>query len=222
MNGPSRYGSIAFSAPVAERQKAAGSIHSYGRFQRRGNDIGPPDRLDSRIASLIGGTDSFFIATVTPTGWPYLQHRGGSPGFVHVLDPATIGFAEYSGNQQYVTMGNLDAGDKVALFFIDYPTRTRVKVYGRARIIERRDDPQLLKRLLTVGHGEVRADCQCAVVVSVEAFDVNCRRNIPVKYDADSVKERVRLARQDLLDENAGLRTRIAELEQQLAGHDAK
>ncbi|WP_254902331.1 pyridoxamine 5'-phosphate oxidase family protein [Mycobacterium simiae] len=205
---------------MAERQKAAGSIHSYGRFHRQGNDIGQPDRLDSRIASLITGADSFFIATVTPTGWPYLQHRGGPSGFVQVLDPATIGFAEYSGNQQYITIGNLDADDKVALFFIDYPTRTRVKVYGRARVIEHCDDPQLLKRLLNTGHSEVRTACPRAIVIAVEAFDINCRRNIPVKYGADSVNERVRLARHDLLEENADLRTRIAKLEQQLAGDD--
>ncbi|MEE6178228.1 pyridoxamine 5'-phosphate oxidase family protein [Mycobacterium sp. 050134] len=217
MSTPSRYGSIAFSAPVAARQRAAGSLHAYGRFRRRGDDIGPPEVLEPRTAALIAATDSFFIATVTPTGWPYVQHRGGPTGFVHVLDAATIAFADYSGNEQYVTVGNLDADDRVALFFVDYPTRTRVKVYGRARIVERSAEPDLIERLLIVRQGAVHADCDRAVVVAVEAFDNNCRRNIPPKYGAESVRERVRLAREELLDENAALKARVAELEQRLA-----
>lgn len=172
-----RYGAIAFSPGVAARQRAAGSITDYGRLRPPPGDDGDPDTLSGRLTRLIEATDSFFVATVTPDGWPYLQHRGGPAGFVRVPDPATIVFPDYPGNQQYVTLGNLDANPRIALFFIDYPTRTRAKVFGRARI----DDE----------HGQRR------IVVAVEAVDINCRRNIPVKYGEESVRERLRLARED-------------------------
>ncbi|EHI45371.1 hypothetical protein OPAG_05402 [Rhodococcus opacus PD630] len=113
MRHPTRYGAIAFTAPVAERQKATGSINWYRSMRAQEDDPGLPDELDTRVTALIRATDSFFIATVTPSGWPYIQHRGGPPGFVHVPNPVTIALADYSGNQQFVTVGNLDVSGHV-------------------------------------------------------------------------------------------------------------
>jgi uncharacterized protein len=208
-----RYASIAFSAPVAARQRASGSITSYGPMRPLDGDSGVVDTLDTRVAALIEGTDSFFVGTVTPDGWPYLQHRGGPPGFTSVLDPSTIAFADYPGNQQYVTLGNLDANAKITLFFIDYPTRTRIKVYGRARIVERTADPDFVDKLASNGGGAHPVNCERAIVVDVEALDMNCRKNIPVKYGEASIRERVRLARADLLEQIEALTRRNAELE---------
>jgi uncharacterized protein len=193
----SRYGAIAFSAPVAERQRAAGSITSYGRLRPAEGADGEADTLNPRVTALIKATDSFAIATVTPDGWPYLQHRGGPPGFIDVPDPSTIVFPDYPGNQQYVTLGNLDENDRVALLFIDYPTRTRVKVFGRARIVDR-----IVERAR-----------ERTIVVTVEALDMNCRKNIPVKYGEESIRERLRLLQADSDERIEALTRRIAELE---------
>ena len=217
MTGPSRYGAIAFTAPVAERQKATGSIHWYGRRRAQGENVGRPDELDTRVTALIRSTDSFFIATVTPSGWPYIQHRGGPPGFVHVPNSSTITLADYPGNQQFVTIGNLDENDRVALFFIDYPTRTRVKVYGRADIVERADDPELIERILATPDGVGRAGCDRALVVHVEALDRNCTKNIPPKYGEARMRESLTLARKGLQDEIDILKSRNAELEREIA-----
>ncbi|MGW4339093.1 pyridoxamine 5'-phosphate oxidase family protein [Rhodococcus koreensis] len=217
MRHPTRYGAIAFTAPVAERQKATGSIHWYGWRRAHGENVGRPDELDTTVTALIRATDSFFLATVTPSGWPYIQHRGGPTGFVHVLDPSTIALADYSGNQQFVTIGNLDENDAVALFFIDYPTRTRVKVYGRAEVVERADDPDLVARLLTTPDGVVKAGCDRALVVHVEALDRNCTKNIPPKYGEARMRESLTLARKGLQDEIDILTSRNAELEREIA-----
>ncbi|UZG52935.1 pyridoxamine 5'-phosphate oxidase family protein [Rhodococcus opacus] len=217
MRHPTRYGAIAFTAPVAERQKVTGSINWYGGMRAQEDDPGLPDELDTRVTALIRVTDSFFIATVTPSGWPYIQHRGGPPGFVHVPDPTTIALADYSGNQQFVTVGNLDENDRVALFFIDYPTRTRVKVYGRAEVVERADDPDLIARLLTTPGGSGKAGCDRAFVIHIEALDRNCTKNIPPKYGEARMRESLTLARKGLQEEIERLRSRNAELERDVA-----
>ncbi|MFI6172190.1 pyridoxamine 5'-phosphate oxidase family protein [Nocardia sp. NPDC051052] len=216
MNRTTRYGAIAFSDASAARQRATGSINWYGQQRADGENMGVPEELDGPTAALIRSTDSFFIATVTPSGWPYLQHRGGPPGFVHVLNPSTIALGDYSGNQQFVTLGNLDRDDRVALFFVDYPTRTRVKVFGRAEIIERSDDPELIDRLLRTPEGVVRTRCDRALRIHVEALDRNCLKNIPVKYSSERLAESLRLARAPLTDEIERLRRRNHELEQQI------
>lgn len=217
MNRTTRYGAIAFSDASAARQRATGSINWYGHQRAEGENLGIPDELDGPTAALIGSTDSFFLATVTPSGWPYLQHRGGPAGFVHVLNPSTIALGDYSGNQQFVTLGNLDRDDRVALFFVDYPTRTRVKVFGRAEIIERTDDPELIDRVLTTPEGVIRTRCDSAFLIHLEALDRNCLKNIPIKYSSERMAESLRLARAPLTDEIEQLRRRNHELEQQIA-----
>lgn len=210
-HSPGRYGSIAFTTPVVKRQEASGSSDTYGRFRADGDDIGPAEGLDGRVRALVAGAESFFIATVTPDGWPYVQHRGGPAGFVRVLDSATIAFADYVGNEQFVTVGNLDDDNRVALIFVDYPTRTRVKVFGRATVVERAHAPEFIDELLTVDGRTARGDR--AIVIRVEATDINCRRNIPALHGEASVRERIRLAREELLDEVRLLKLRNRELE---------
>lgn len=213
MGEPTRYGAIAFSSATVERQTAAGSIHRFGPLMADGDDIGPADELDGRFTDLIRSTDSFFVATVTPSGWPYIQHRGGPPGFVHVPDPSTIALAELPGNRQFVTLSNLDVDDRVALFFVDYVTRTRLKVFGRARVVERTDDPDLVERLSDTVRGGLRARCERALVVRVEAFDSNCRGSIPVKYNAARTEARIRIMQETFTEQIDTLRARNRELE---------
>jgi predicted pyridoxine 5'-phosphate oxidase superfamily flavin-nucleotide-binding protein len=217
MSETTRYGAIAFSEASAQRQRATGSINWYGGQMANGEDTGQPQELDGPTALLIRSTDSFFLATVTPSGWPYIQHRGGPPGFVHVPNASTIELGDYSGNQQFVTLGNLDHDNRIALFFIDYPTRTRVKVFGRAEIIERGDDPEFIDRMLTTEHGVIRTRCERGFRVHVEALDRNCIKNIPVKYGSDRMAESLRLARAPLTEEIEQLRRRNQELEDEIA-----
>ena len=115
-----------------------------------------PFVLDGRDRRQIREADMFFLATVTDSGWPYVQHKGGPAGFVHVLDDRTIAFADFPGNQQFVTAGNLDRDGRVCLFFVDFPTRRRIKVFGHARLVEAADDPQLVDLTRLIERGEQR------------------------------------------------------------------
>lgn len=186
-------------------------------FSDAGENTGEPQELDGPTAGLIRSTDSLFIATVTPSGWPYVQHRGGPAGFVHVLNLSTIAFGDFPGNQQFVTLGNLYHDNRVALFFVDYPTRTRVKVFGRADIVERTDDPEFIDRMLAIGDGVIRTRCERAFRIHVEALDRNCSKNIPVKYGRERVAESLGLARQPLNEEIERLRQRNQDLEAEIA-----
>nr|WP_227999933.1 pyridoxamine 5'-phosphate oxidase family protein [Nocardia australiensis] len=134
-----------------------------------------------------------------------------------MLDPSTIALADFPGNKQFVTTGNLDANDRVALFFIDYPTRARIKIYGRAEIVERTDNPELIQRLLTVPGGVMDVACERAFVIHVEAFNLNCSRNIPTKYSAERMRESLRLARAARADEIEELQVRNKEMAEEIA-----
>ena len=127
----------------------------------------------------------FFLATVTDSGWPYVQHKGGPAGFVHVLDDRTIAFADFPGNQQFVTAGNLDRDGRVCLFFVDFPTRRRIKVFGHARLVEAADDPQLVDRVRDLGRSgrEIRTRIERVVVVTITDVDANCTRHITPRWD---------------------------------------
>lgn len=138
------------------------------------------------------------IATVGETGWPYVQHRGGPPGFLRVLDQHTLGLPDFRGNKQYVTRGNLDHDERVALFLLDQVHQARMKIFGRARAVERDEDPGLIARLTT---HDYPARVERALVITVEAYDWNCRQHIPRMYPADLVENTV-----------SELKHRIAEL----------
>jgi uncharacterized protein len=147
------------------------------------------------------------MASVSETGWPYIQHRGGPKGFVRVLEENTIGFADYRGNRQYVSVGNLVTNDRVSLFFMDYPNRTRLKLLGRAKLIDA-SDSAVLERLDVPGY---QARIERGFLISVEAFDWNCPQHITQRY-----------ALADVEQATAALRRRIAELETELARAAAK
>lgn len=138
-----------FHAAVKKAQERNGSRRSYARLEEGGTHH---DSLGSREMAFIADRDSFYMATVGETGWPYIQHRGGPSGFVRIIDEKTIRFADFAGNRQYVSVGNLQTDDRVSLFFMDYPNQTRLKLLGRVRLIEV-NEAVLLERLRVPGYG---------------------------------------------------------------------
>ena len=195
-----RFAELAFTPAVKAAQERNGSRASYERFAARGP---ANDRLGPDEVAFLAERDSFYMATVSETGWPYVQHRGGPAGFVRVLDERTIALADFRGNRQYVSVGNLGGDDRVALIFMDYPRQRRLKVLGRARIVEVADDPALLARLALPGYD---ARVERAMVIAVEAFDWNCPQHITPRFTEAEVLQHV-----------APLRARLAELEAEVA-----
>jgi predicted pyridoxine 5'-phosphate oxidase superfamily flavin-nucleotide-binding protein len=190
---------LAFTDAVQQLQTEAGSRAAYARQLVAHPDDGAT--LTPDAAAFISERDSFYMATVGATGWPYVQHRGGPPGFVHVLDPSTLGFADLRGNRQYVTIGNLAGDDRVALIFVDYPARARLKLLGRARIVGA-DQPELIGRLAPPPGDRDGARVERAIVIAVEAIDWNCSQHITERFTLGDVERAV-----------APLHRRIAELE---------
>jgi uncharacterized protein len=196
-----RFADIAFTPTVKKLQEQMGSRTAYSRNEQVPDPIN--HALTASEAGFIGARDSFYMATVGETGWPYIQHRGGPPGFVRVLDAQTLGFADFRGNRQYISVGNLQTDDRVSLFFMDYANKTRLKLLGRARAIGP-DDGEILGRLAVPGY---RAAVERGLVITVEGFDWNCPQHITERYALDEVRTL-----------SAPLLARIAELEAQLAG----
>jgi hypothetical protein len=188
---------IAFTPAVKAVQARKGSRRAYARMEQAGGwatDISPA------LADFIAGQRSFFLATANADGQPYIQHRGGPRGFLHVLDARTLGFADVAGNRQYISVGNLEENAKVHLFLIDYAARQRIKVWGTAKVVE--DDAALLERLSVTGGGKAER----ALLIHVAAWDANCPQHLPMLLEAEAVQEA--LAVRD---------RRIAELEARLA-----
>ncbi|MFM9842073.1 MAG: pyridoxamine 5'-phosphate oxidase family protein [Dongiaceae bacterium] len=195
-----QFAEIAFTPTVRAIQEAEGSRASYAK-----NDLGDRhhDRLGGREAAFIALRDSFYMATVSETGWPYVQHRGGPPGFLRVLDDKTLGFADFRGNRQYVTVGNLAKNDRVSLFLMDYPHQARLKILGRARIADLDENSEIAAALLPAGY---RAKPERLILIAVEAFDWNCSQHIIKRFTLAEVTPAVE-----------ALQSRIAELEEELA-----
>jgi predicted pyridoxine 5'-phosphate oxidase superfamily flavin-nucleotide-binding protein len=170
-----KFAELTFTANVKAEQAERGSRQAYARFEQ-GEDH--QDVLGSQEAAFIGMRDSFYIATVSETGWPYIQHRGGPAGFLKALDEKTIGFADFRGNRQYISVGNLKSDDRVSLFLMDYANKTRLKILGRARIVEPSDE-ETLKRLELPAY---RAQVECGMLIVVEAFDWNCPQHITQRF----------------------------------------
>lgn len=170
-----RFAEIVFTESVLAEQQRHGSRGGYQRLLG-GEDFN--DQLSMAEASFIQDRDSFYMASVTETGWPYVQHRGGAAGFIRALDSKTLGFADYSGNRQYVSLGNFRKDDRVALFFMDYGNRTRLKVLGRIRLV----DPNDLKTLAALEQAEFRAPVERGYLIEVEGFDWNCPKYITPRF----------------------------------------
>lgn len=160
-------------------------------------------RLGGAEAEFIAARNSLYVATVSETGWPYIQHRGGPTGFVRMLDDTTIGFADFRGNRQYIGLGNLITDDRVSFFFMDYPNKTRLKLFERATIVGL-DDQSTLSRLEMPDY---RARVERSFLIRVEAFDWNCPQHIIERFTLDEIRAMT-----------APLTSRIAELEAELAG----
>ena len=190
---PGKFYEIAVTNSVRKAQEHYfGHPHNFRTHPER-------DPLTEEEIQFILARDSFYMATVTETGWPYLQHRGGAAGFLRVLSPAQLAFADYSGNRQMLSTGNLEANDRVALFLMDYPQRTRLKILGHARVEDAREHPELVARL---AEPEVRGNVERLFFIDVVSFDWNCPKYITPRYTAAEVEQIV-----------APLRERVAELE---------
>ena len=198
MNAKIPSSDVAFSETVKAVQARKGSRRAYERVEERG---GWQTRITPELAGFIEAQTSVFLATANRDGQPYIQHRGGPPGFLKVLDEQTVGFADFSGNRQYITLGNLADNPKAHLFLIDYAHRRRVKVWGEARVIE--GDAELTAKLMPEGY---KARPEQVILFTVAAWDANCPQHIPQRFEAADVA--AALAERD---------QRIAALEAQIA-----
>ena len=188
---------VAFTPTVKAIQARKGSRKAYAHVEQNG---GWRTEVDENLTAFLAEADSLFLATASADGQPYMQHRGGPKGFVRILDKHTLGFADYSGNRQYITQGNLAENTKAHIFIMDYAHRRRVKLWGTARMVE--DDPALLASLMPAGY---KARPEQVILFSISAWDTNCPQHIPQKFDAGDVAEAL-----------AGRDARIAELEAEL------
>jgi predicted pyridoxine 5'-phosphate oxidase superfamily flavin-nucleotide-binding protein len=177
-----KFAQITFTESVREAQIANGSRAAYATW-----DDGPDihNSLTEREASFIAERDSFYMATVSESGWPYVQHRGGPVGFVRVLNEKMFGFSDYTGNRQYVSVGNMRQDDRVSLFFMDYPNRKRLKLLGRSRLVEK-GETELLDQLTVADY---RARVERSFVITVEAFDWNCPQHITPRFTESQIKQ---------------------------------
>ncbi|AIE76227.1 pyridoxamine 5'-phosphate oxidase family protein [Synechocystis sp. PCC 6714] len=191
---PRKFGEIAFTPEVQAAQSDRGSRQTYERYIANGDSN---DTITPKIADFIAQLDGFYLGTVGSNGYPYIQFRGGPPGFLKVLDEKTLGFADFSGNVQYITVGNLSGNDKAFLFLMDYRHRKRIKIWGRAHYLE--GESELLQ---TLRQRDYSAPVERAILFQVEAISENCPQHIPIRYSEAEVTAMI-----------APLQARIAELE---------
>lgn len=191
------FSGIMFTPRVKAVQARQGSRGAYEPFEAP--EALARDRLGAEETAFIAARDSFYIASVSETGWPYVQHRGGPPGFLSVVDAKTLAFADFRGNRQYVSVGNLLGDDRVSLILVDYPNRRRLKILGRTRLVEAAQDPDLVARLQPADY---RGRAERAFFIDLVAFDWNCPQHITPRFTEREVEATV-----------APLRARIAQLE---------
>ena len=189
---------VAFTPAVKAIQTAKGSREIYEHVEQHG---GWRTEIDAKLSAFLADANSLYFATASADGQPYIQHRGGPKGFIKILDKNTLAFADYRGNQQYITQGNLSENKKAQIFLMDYAHRRRVKIWGEARVVD--DDPALLQSLMPQGY---KARPEQVILFKISAWDTNCPQHIPQKFDAADVA--AALAMRD---------ARIAELEAELA-----
>jgi predicted pyridoxine 5'-phosphate oxidase superfamily flavin-nucleotide-binding protein len=193
-----KFAEIAFTPSVLAVQKRMGSSKYYDKMlagESYNQELGPDE------TAFIGLRDTFYMASVSETGWPYVQHRGGPPGFIKVLDATTLGFADYRGNRQYISVGNVSKDDRVAMIFIDYPNRTRLKLLGRARIVDA-DESELLAALDMPAY---RARVERGFVIKVAAYDWNCPQHITPRFTQAEIEAVMGSLKQRIADIEAEL-----------------
>ena len=177
------YGQVMFSEASKRLQARAGSRAQYERLAERGSRH---EGLTDFEAEFIAERDSFYLGSVTADGWPYIQHRGGPKGFLRVLSPTRLAFADYPGNKQYISAGNLETNDKVALFLMSYPEQARLKVIGHGRVVEPGEDAELEARVSVPAY---RAKAERLFVIDVVAFDWNCSKYITPRWTQGEVEQ---------------------------------
>ena len=192
-----------FKQTVSTPAVLAAQEHYYGRAAQPGS-AAERDPLTDDERAFIAERDSFYMGTISANNWPYIQHRGGPRGFLKVLNPQTLAFADFGGNRQMLSTGNLATNDRVALFLMDYPRRERLKVLGHARVLDAKEHPEMIPQVLPPGFKEKQVER--IFVIDVLSYDWNCSQFITPRYTAEEVETAV-----------TPLRQRIAELEKQLA-----
>jgi predicted pyridoxine 5'-phosphate oxidase superfamily flavin-nucleotide-binding protein len=201
------FAEIAFTPTVRAAQQRQGSAAMYDRMLAP--DADPANLLGPEEAAFVAARDGFYQATTSETGWPYVQFRGGPPGFLKVLDEQTIAYADFRGNRQYVSTGNLAGDNRISLILMDYPNRRRLKVLGRARLVEKNDDPDLVASLHVDGY---RARPERAVVITIEGLDWNCPQHIPVRLTREELEPHLTPLKDELARltaENAALKAKL-------------
>jgi len=196
---------IGFTPSVKAEQAARGSRETYTRMEEHG---GWRTTVDERLAGFIQARNSFFLATANAEGQPYIQHRGGPKGFLKVLDDKTLGFADYAGNRQYITLGNLKDNPKAYIFLMDFENQRRMKLWGTARVVE--DDPFLLEQLSDESYA---ARPERAILFTLGAYDINCPQHIPHLTAAEDFDEHIETLQgriEELEQENIRLRKELA------------
>lgn len=199
MNNASRV----FTPAVQKAQAERGSAAAYARRMAEGF----PDKVTPELAQFIAQQDTAFLATASADGAPYIQHRGGPKGFIKVIDERTLGFADYRGNRQYITLANLSENDRAYLFLLDPARRQRIKIWGRARVIE--GDTALVEKLFDQGY---KAKPERAILFTIEAWDVNCSQHIVTRFTEPEIEEAFAAVRgkiEELQAENARLRAQL-------------
>jgi uncharacterized protein len=206
-----RFAELAFTPGVKAEQTRHGSRSQYARMEAAtggaGDSLRPPEQ------EFIRSRDGFYMASISETGWPYIQYRGGAPGFLHVLDSQTLGFADLRGNRQYISTGNLLHNDRVALFLIDYAEQARLKILGRAEIFE--DTPEARQWIERLQVPEEKTPAERAVLIHVEGWDWNCQQHITPRYTEAEIARLFEPVRRRLAayeEENARLRALTAQL----------
>jgi predicted pyridoxine 5'-phosphate oxidase superfamily flavin-nucleotide-binding protein len=193
-----------FTPAAQQAQAERGSSKAYERRMAEGF----PDHVTAELAKFIAEPDTAFLATATADGAPYLQHRGGPKGFIKVIDDRTLGFADYRGNRQYITLANLSENDRAFLFLLDPARRQRIKLWGRARVVE--NDPTLIERLFDKGY---KARPERVILFTIEVWDVNCSSHIVTRFTEEEIEEAfaaVQCKIAELEAENASLRAALA------------
>ena len=193
-----------FTPAVRRAQAERGPAEAY---QKRIAD-GFPDRITPELAAFIAEQDTAFLGTATADGAPYIQHRGGPKGFIKVIDERTLGFADYRGNRHYITVGNLSENDRAYLFLLDPARRQRIKLWGRARVVE--NDPALIERLFDKGY---RARPERVILFTIDAWDANCSSHIVTRFTESEIEQALSVVQTkiaELQSENARLRAALA------------
>lgn len=197
--------SLVFTPAAQQAQAERGSAKAYAQRIEEGF----PDAVTPELAAFIAEMDTVFLGTANAQGAPYIQHRGGPKGFIKVIDARTLGFADYRGNRQYITLANLSENDRAYLFLLDPARKQRIKLWGRARVVE--NDPALVEKLFDTGY---KAKPERAILFTIEAWDVNCSQHIVTRFteaELEGAFDKVQMKIAELEAENAALRTQLAQ-----------